>query len=69
MASYDFIIVGGGTAGLVLANRLSEDQSQQILVLEAGNDHSEDPRVKTPGFSSTLMGSEADWRFKTEVQV
>ncbi|OTB09511.1 putative GMC oxidoreductase [Hypoxylon sp. CI-4A] len=65
---YDFIIVGGGTAGLVLAARLSEDPTQQILVLEAGSDHSEDPRVKIPAFYSALLASEVDWDFKSELQ-
>ncbi|KAI1643449.1 putative GMC oxidoreductase [Daldinia loculata] len=66
--SYDFIIAGGGTAALVVAARLSEDSSQRILVLEAGSDHSEDPRVKIPALYSALLKSEVDWDFQTETQ-
>ena len=66
---YDFVIVGGGTAGLVVASRLSEDPSQRILVLEAGSDLAEDPRVNTPGMFPVMLGSEVDWGFHTVPQV
>ncbi|KAI1502603.1 putative glucose-methanol-choline oxidoreductase [Biscogniauxia marginata] len=65
---FAFSSVSPTLAGLVVANRLSEDSSQRVLVLEAGLHHSEDPRVKTPGFYPILSGSELDWDFKTEAQ-
>ncbi|KUJ18946.1 glucose-methanol-choline oxidoreductase-like protein [Mollisia scopiformis] len=69
MASeYDFIIVGGGTAGLVLANRLSEDPNIQVLVLEAGENLIDDTKIKVPGAMATNLGGRADWGFKTTPQ-
>lgn len=49
--SADYIIVGGGTAGLVLAARLSEIPNKSIIVLEGGKNLLQDPRVDTPGLS------------------
>ncbi|KAI0437978.1 oxidoreductase [Xylaria telfairii] len=66
--SFDFIIAGGGTAGIALAARLSQASQQRALVLEAGLDHSNDPRVKTPAFYSALFGTNADWGFQTTAQ-
>lgn len=60
-----YIIIGGGTSGLVVANRLSEDPDVQVLIVEAGQDLSADPRVNIPAFFTTLPGSEADWQYHT----
>jgi choline dehydrogenase len=66
MAEYDYIIVGGGSAGCVLANRLSEDARSKVLLLEAG------PRdssmwIKIPvGFTKLLNSPVYNWNFATE---
>jgi choline dehydrogenase-like flavoprotein len=67
---YDVIIVGGGTAGLVAAARLSEDSSKNILVIEAGEDRRGDPKIDTPGLLMSLWGdANYDWGFWSEPQV
>lgn len=66
--TYDFVIVGGGTSGLVLANRLSEDPNTQVLVLESGEDRSADPNTLTPGAWPLLSRADTDWTFQTVAQ-
>ncbi|KAK1966040.1 GMC oxidoreductase [Colletotrichum sublineola] len=67
--SYDYIIVGGGTAGLTVAARLTEDPQVTVLVLEAGADRSEDLNVLAPGLFPAMYGNpDYDWDYKTVPQ-
>ena len=65
---YDYVIVGGGSAGCALANRLSADPSTSVLVLEAGrSDFSLDPLVHMPAALPFPIGNRFyDWKYSSE---
>jgi choline dehydrogenase len=65
---YDIVIVGGGAAGCVLANRLSEDPGTRVLLLEAGRrDYAWDVYIHMPAALSFPIGSRFyDWRYESE---
>lgn len=75
--TFDYVIIGGGTAGLVMANRLSEDPSVNVAVIEAGTfyETSDPVLASTPGTDVAFVGASivdsdpaADWEFITAPQ-
>jgi len=71
MDTYDFIVVGVGSAGCVLANRLSENPKIKVLLLEAGPSHIPpeiENHIEIPALWPTLLGSAVDWGYRSVPQ-
>jgi choline dehydrogenase len=64
---FDYIIVGGGSAGCVLANRLSQNPQNKVLLVEAGN-KDDKQEIHIPAAFSKLFKGPADWNYETEAQ-
>lgn len=69
---FDYVIAGGGTAGLALAGRLSEDEDVTVAVIEAGNAAygAQEARITTPNaaYYESSVGTDLDWQYKTTKQ-
>jgi choline dehydrogenase-like flavoprotein len=66
--NFNFIIVGGGTAGLAVAARLSENPLITVGVLEAGPEAFGEEDIDIPGYFGRTLGGKYDWQFETTSQ-
>ncbi|RFU80888.1 gmc oxidoreductase [Trichoderma arundinaceum] len=66
---YDYVVVGGGTAGSALATRLSRGlPDRSILLIEAGPEALDEDRINVPGMKGSTLGTVYDWNFTTVPQ-
>lgn len=68
LASYDYIVVGAGAAGCVLANRLSANPAVNVLLLEPGSANLDQPKLYDPMLWPLNLGSETDWAYVSAPQ-
>lgn len=61
---FDFVIVGAGVAGPIIARRLSDNPWRKVLLIEAGPE--EPSMTAIPGFAFNAINTSLDWNFKTE---
>ncbi|KAL7655160.1 hypothetical protein ACMYSQ_007120 [Aspergillus niger] len=68
--TYDYLIIGGGTAGLVVASRLSANPDVRVGVIEAGDAGFDDPNFTNPGkISAMLHNPKYDWMYQSTLQL
>ena len=65
---WDYIVVGGGLGGLVVSKRLAEDEGKNVLIIEAGHDDRDDPKVFNVDNYGQYIGTDLDWNFVTKKQ-
>jgi choline dehydrogenase-like flavoprotein len=65
MTHYDYIAIGAGSAGCVVANRLTKDPETTVLLLEAGNPDTK-PEIHIPAECINLLGTDVDWGYFSE---
>lgn len=65
VAEFDFVVIGAGSSGCVLANRLSADPDHRVLLIEAGRPSASEPTITTPSRWVSLIGSAYDWNYQT----
>lgn len=67
-SQYDYIVVGGGTSGLVVANRLSENPNVSVLIIEAGGSVLNNSNVTDVDGYGLAFGTDIDWQYETTNQ-
>lgn len=68
IGTYDYVVVGGGTAGCIVASRLAEDPDTSVCLIEAGRSEKDNPEIQDFRNWVNLIGSRYDWNYEIEPQ-